>query len=167
MPDPQPLEQVLLQREAVQRTRKHEDPAVQRALDIAGQDLNPVKLVDPMEAQAIYSKTIDAKPSPKLQGFRAPQSTDPTIYVNRESNVYKNAAKNPNNKLAQLLLASLLIHEQTHDEGSSELVPQRFEADFLRSKRDMIGWPDKGKLDEMVASINRFLEPSVSTTGKK
>ena len=164
--DPLALEQVMLERDAAPRSRKHEDPAVQRALNLVNDDLNPVKLTTPQEAAGIYKRTTLHTPSENMIAFRAPSSSDPNIYVNKASEQYKRAVNKPNDKLAQLLLAASLVHEQTHDIEGSEYAPRRLEADFLRSRRKDLNWDEQAKLDELIMSLDSLAQPLVGTTGK-
>ena len=138
-----------LERELATRVTTHEDPTIQRALDLLGQGVNPIKTVTPDEATGIYSK-YGKQPSDAMLAFRAPgDQTDPNIYVNNQSDMYKKAGKDP---LAQLMLAATLAHEQVHNTDGEEAA-RRIESDFIRSKMGSLNHPQQQKAKQRISSL--------------
>jgi len=123
----------LLKREVV-RTMAHGDPAINRALQIVGQPINPVRVVGLDEIAELYKRmgdtgATDPKRRSQISGFRAPG--DPTIYVSRESKEYKRAS-NEKDLPGHMLLAALLAHEDTHGPAlDDEVAAKQKERDFL------------------------------------
>jgi hypothetical protein len=141
-----------LERELAARMTTHEDPTVQRALDLLGQGINPIKTVTPDGAKAIYEK-YGRQPSDNMLAFRAPgDKTDPNIYINNQSQMFKDAAKDP---LAQLLLAGTLAHEQVHNTDGEEAA-RRIESDFIRSKLGGLNYPQQQKAKQRIAGIEKL-----------
>lgn len=132
----------------VPRSRQHPDPTIQRALDIVAQDLNPIQVVTPRAP---------------VHGWRQPDgdsdTLDPNIYINPKSDRYK-GAKNPKNALAQVLLASTLVHEQIHNtdrRSVGEAAARRKQADFLISKLDTLtSKQDRLELLKQIAIMNEL-----------
>jgi hypothetical protein len=143
-------------RNEVARSREHDDPTIQRALTLVGQALNPIKVVDRTEAEEIYKRSAPQPPSPRVVGFRAPFApADPLIYINRESDQYKEAAKKPGDKLAQLLLSATLAHEQVHN-TDGEMAARRLEADYLESKLSLLSPRDRQQLQDRIEMLNHL-----------
>jgi hypothetical protein len=141
-----------LTRELAARSTSHEDPTIQRALTVLGQGVNPIKVVSPEETSAIYAK-YGKQPSEGVLGFRAPgDKKDVNIYINSESNLYKQAKRSP---LAQTLLAGTLAHEQVHNTDGEEAA-RRIESDFLRSQMEKMQHPHKKELQKRIAAIEHF-----------
>ena len=126
----------------VGRTMHHDDPAIRQALIVLGQAVSPIRVVGPDEIRGIYARTPDAgAPRAGLNAFRAPDTSDPTIYVNRDSHVYRSAARRPS-ALALLKLAATLVHEQVHD-TDRDFAAYRLQADFVRSRMQSMPRRDK------------------------
>jgi hypothetical protein len=76
------------------RITHHADPAVQRALTLLAQPLNPVMVIDMERARQIYGRTNSGAPPTGLIAFRAPDDVlDLSIYVNRAATVYRGESK--------------------------------------------------------------------------
>src|SRR5262245_55523426 len=95
-PDAAPRPAPALRAEAP-RTMQHEDPVLQRALLVLGQPVSPIVVLDPNQIRAVYAGAARAGlPPAGLIAFRAPgDASDANIYVNRESPVYRSAARKP------------------------------------------------------------------------
>lgn len=150
------------------RTQRHQDPAIQSALDIVNQALNPVKVVTPKEIVDIYAQRGIAKREPQIErdviGLRAPwaqgQEHDPHLYINGASKQYQKAAKGSD--LQQLLLAASLVHEQTHETERGDVgerAARAIESSFLESKLGTVGPNDQVKLKELIAQLNALAAP--------
>lgn len=138
-----PVLQILRDRE-VKRTQ-HVDPAIQRALVLVGQQLNPVEVVDAKllkEHYQTFRHDLDAThlewAAQNIAAFRYPQMSDPRIFVNAGAKLYRDAAKRPRNPVARLNLARTLVHEQIHntewDDDEGEYAAKRKEADWYREQ---------------------------------
>jgi hypothetical protein len=114
-------------------TATHTDPAIQRALLVIGQPISPVKLVSVEEIREIYHRLGAAPPPSGLNAFRViADGADRRIHVNRDSDLYRRAARNPS-PVDILRLAATLVHEQVHD-TDGEHAAYRVQADFVRSR---------------------------------
>ena len=85
---------------------------VHEALQLLPQSLNDARLLSPAQVREIYSRTQGVLPPAGLNAFRIPD--DPNIYVNAESEVYRDAARN-RSAFHLLRLAATLLHEQVHE----------------------------------------------------
>ena len=112
----------------------HHHLAIQQALAVVGQAVNPVKVVGSSQIQALYAGMPGVRsPGTGLNAFRAPGNpADPYIYVNEESAIYRTAVEKPS-PLALLALAATLVHEHVHD-TDSDLAAYRVQSDFVRSR---------------------------------
>lgn len=112
--------------------------AVRQAIAVLGQKVNPVKVLDAEQINDIYARAAAAPPHLlELTAFRARGVvTDPHIYVNRDSAIYR-AATNKPSVLAILKLAATLAHEQVHN-TDGELAAYRLQSDFVRSKLESV-----------------------------
>jgi hypothetical protein len=114
-------------------TAAHTDPVIQRALLVIGQPISPVKLVSVQEIREIYNRLGAGPPPSGLNAFRVRAGgEDARIHVNRDSDLYRRAARNPS-PLHILRLAATLVHEQVHD-TDGEHAAYRVQADFVRSR---------------------------------
>jgi hypothetical protein len=112
---------------------------------VLGQKVNPVKVLDAEQINDIYARAAAAPPHLlELTAFRARGVvTDPHIYVNRDSAIYRAATSKPS-ALKILKLAATLAHEQVHN-TDGELAAYRLQADFVRSKLE--GVPRRQRKD--------------------
>ena len=112
---------------------------------VLGQNVNPVKVLDAEQINDIYARAAAAPPHLlELTAFRARGVvTDPHIYVNRESAIYRAAINKPS-ALTILKLAATLAHEQVHN-TDGELAAYRLQSDFVRSKLE--GVPRRQRKD--------------------
>jgi hypothetical protein len=132
-PSPEPVGP----RPDAERSVHHPDPVIERALAIVGQPLNPVTVAGAEDIRRLYSRALDAGPPEGLDAFRAPgDASDPRIYVNRDSPIYRRAARSPS-ALVVLQLAATLAHEQVHN-TDREFAAARLQADFVRSRLDRL-----------------------------
>ena len=123
----------------VERTMRHDDSAIQQALIVLGQAINPIRVVSPEEIREIYARAGIGEPPAGLHAFRAQRDmSDPNIYVNKNSPVYRNAARKPS-ALSVLKLAAMLAHEQLHN-TDGEFAAYRVQSDFFRSKLNGMPW---------------------------
>lgn len=113
---------------------QHEDPAIQQALIVLGQAVNPIRVAGPTQIRELYARTPGVgAPMAGLDAFRAPgDMNDPNIYVNGGSVVYRSAAPKPS-AFALVKLAATLVHEQVHN-TDGDLAAYRLQADFVRSR---------------------------------
>ncbi len=112
---------------------QHDDPVIQQALNVIGQPVNPVKVVGAREIREIYARVRAGAPPAGLNAFRATgDASDPSIYVNRDSLVYKDAART-SSVFGLLKLAATLVHEQVHN-TDGEFAAYRLQSDFVRSR---------------------------------
>lgn len=117
----------------LERSIHHDDPVIQQALIVVGQPVNPVKAVGLGEIREIYARVRAGAPPAGLIAFRATgDRSDLSIYVNRDSSVYKDAARS-SSALGLLKLAATLVHEQVHN-TDGEFAAYRLQSDFLRSR---------------------------------
>lgn len=116
----------------------HDDPVIHRALVVVGQPLNPVRVVGIREIREIYARLRAGAPPAGLNAFRAAAGSDGPIYVNRDSEVYRSAARRPS-PLDLLRLAATLIHEQVHN-TDGEHAAYRLQSDFVRSRLNSLPW---------------------------
>ncbi len=164
------LKDELLKRELVEqgvkRTQTNDDPAIQRALDMLNQPLNPISVVDFDTAMKLYQQHGDTL-SPVgvenrrkgLEGFRVPK--DPQVYVSNSSPLYKQAAREKNNQAATALLAGVLVHEQTHGLEGPEFAPKQKEMDFLISQLERIRSPyQRGLIKARIRQLQISLAPT-------
>ena len=107
---------------------------VHEALQLLPQSLNDARLLSPAQVREVYSRTQGVLPPAGLNAFRIPD--DPNIYVNAESEVYRDAARN-RSAFHLLRLAATLLHEQVH-ETDDEYAARRLQADFVRSRLDAL-----------------------------
>lgn len=122
----------LLAKQEVMRTMQHQDPAIQRALTMLNQPMNPVHTVTKDD----YARLGIPARAERAVGFRVQQPGQPMddrLFVNKHSDEY-DIAQDPRNALASMMLAGVLAHEQTHTTEKDEYAPMRLEADFIRSK---------------------------------
>ena len=91
-------------------------------------------VLSPAQVREVYSRTGGVVPPVGLNAFRIPE--DPNIYVNAESEVYRDAARN-RSAFHLLRLAATLLHEQVH-ETDDEYAARRLQADFVRSRLDAL-----------------------------
>lgn len=74
--------------------------------------MNPVRVVGVREIREIYARVRAGAPPAGLIAFRSTgDPSDSSIYVNRDSHVYRSAAREPS-ALGLLKLAATLVHEQ-------------------------------------------------------
>ena len=150
-----PLLEELTKRDLAARTTEHDDPVIQQALVYANQALSPVKTIPFDEIMRIYEESgMTLSPKEKeirrggLGGFRL--SNDEHLLINEDSRAYQNAKKNPSNRAANAILASILLHEQVHGTETGregEFPAHRLQADFLRSK--MSDMPGRTQREEL------------------
>jgi hypothetical protein len=123
----------LVRRDDTVRTMDHEDVAVRQALVMLGQPVNPVRVVTSDRIRELYWRTGMGDPPPGLHAFRAPgDMSDPHIYVNADSTVYREAVSKPS-AVNMLKLAASLVHEQVHN-TDREFAAYRLQSDFVRSR---------------------------------
>lgn len=131
--------ELVAQRPDVERTMHHDDPAIQHALTVLGQAVNPIRVADAEEIREIYARTRGGAPPAGLNAFRAPgDMSDPNIYVNKNSLVYRRAAQKPS-ALTMLKLAATLAHEQVHN-TDRDFAASRLQSDFVRSRMNSMPW---------------------------
>ena len=118
----------------------HHHPAIQQALAVVGQTVNPIRVVGSAQIRELYAGRAGVSPpGPGLNAFRAPGNpADPHIYVNEDSAIYRTAVEKPS-PLALLTLAATLVHEQVHN-TDAELAAYRLQADFVRSRLPRLPW---------------------------
>ncbi len=111
---------------------------IEQAIVVLGQTVNPVRVVGATQIHELYARMAAARRQPhELNAFRAlGGAADPQIYVNRDSAVFRTAARKPS-ALAILKLAATLAHEQVHN-TDGELAAYRLQADFVRSKLESL-----------------------------
>lgn len=155
-----PLLQELISRE-IERTQKHGDPVIQRALGVLGQPINPVKVVDfetaigmyPEGGRQLSKQGLQQRRDGGLGGFRNPaDKNDPNLYITSSSREYK-AAQNDKDDGAVAILAGMLVHEQTHN-TDGESAAYRKESDFLRSKLDKIKPANREAVKKRIAMLD-------------
>jgi hypothetical protein len=114
---------------------------IEQAIVILGQTVNPVRVVGPTQIRELYARMGASSRLPhELNAFRVlGGAEDPRIYVNRDSAVFRTAARKPS-ALAILKLAATLAHEQVHN-TDGELAACRLQADFVRSKLESLPRP--------------------------
>lgn len=123
----------VLRRPDVVRMLTNGDPAIQQALTLLGQPINPVRVAGPELIRRLYARTPGAGEPPRgLRAFRAGDRGDPFIYVARRSPEYTRVAAR-GTALAVLALAGTLVHEQVHNTDGGHAAA-RLEADFVRSR---------------------------------
>ena len=123
---------------SAEKTATHADPVIQSALLVVGQPISPVTVVSIQEIQEIYRRQGAGPPPAGLNAFRViTDGEDARIHVNRDSDLYRRAARNPS-PVDLLKLAATLIHEQVH-EMDDEYDAYRVQADFVRSR--LMGLP--------------------------
>jgi hypothetical protein len=107
---------------------------IRQAMVVLDQNVNPVKIVGAEQIAEIYARAAAApRPPLGLNAFRMRGViTDPHIYVNSDSAIYKAAAVKPSN-LTILKLAATLAHEQVHN-TDGDFAAYRLQSDFVRSK---------------------------------
>ena len=103
---------------------------ISEAARTVDQPLNPVRVLSAPEVREIYRRTAGALPPVGLNAFRI--QGDRNIYVNAESQVYRQAAREPT-AFHVLRLAATLLHEQVH-ETDGEYAARRIQADFVRRR---------------------------------
>jgi hypothetical protein len=138
----------------VERTMIHEDPVIQRALIVLGQEMNPIRVVGPDEIREIYAAIWGAgDASLGLDAFRAPgELSDPNIYVNKDSGVYRRAARELS-ALTLLKLAATLAHEQVHN-TDGEPAAYRVQADFVRSRLQTLRWHQREEAQQHLQTLD-------------
>jgi len=120
-------------RSDAERTILHDDPVIQQALMLLGQAVNPIRIVSPDEIRGLYARASIGDPPAGLTAFRSPEDmSDPNIYVNKDSLVYRRAAQT-RSAFSVLQLAATLAHEQVHN-TDREFAAYRLQSDFVRSK---------------------------------
>jgi hypothetical protein len=123
---------------------RHADPAIERALRIVGHPLGPVNIVSLQEIREIYRHLGAGAPPAGLNAFRLRAGgAEARIYVNRDSRLYRRAARHPS-PLDLLRLAATLVHEQVHD-TDGEHAAYTIQADFVRCR--LAGLPRKYRQD--------------------
>lgn len=138
------------------RTDSNTDPVIQQALDILGQRVNPIKVVEPADYDSINLPKALQPSTAKAVGFRVwrGKRPDEPIYVNRQSNTYQNAL-NRQSPADALMLASTLAHEQTHETEHGDIgegAAMRKQADFIQSRM-----PDLLKNEDDYRRIQHYL----------
>lgn len=106
------------------------DPVVGEALRVLAQPVNAVSVVSRPQVRKLFYRATGGDPPAGLNAFRI--RGDPTIYVNVESAVYREAALRPT-AFHLLRLAATLLHEQVH-ETDDEYAAYRLQADFVRTR---------------------------------
>jgi len=159
-----PFASLLTPRSEVPRTGTHADPAVQRALNLIDDPLNPVQLLTAEELREVYRRHgYDlGQRGGDIIAFRAPNASgvyDPHIYLNADAERIRNARTDPS-PLNDLLLAGTLVHEQTHNTESGpqgELAAMQLEMDYLASQVPTLkGW-DRRQAEARVKQIRDVL----------
>ena len=141
----------------------HADPVIHHALLVLGQPINPIRVIGPEEIAEIYSNHGIEDPPPGLLAFRSPvDATDPTIYVNRASNIYLLATRKASS-LNVLKLAATLAHEQVHN-TDSEMAAYRLQADFVRSRLEEVTWREKEDASRYLAELDARARVLVSSS---
>src|SRR5262245_9633902 len=173
MNDQDPLLQSMVEQE-VKRTRVNSDLAIQRALDILAQNINPVKVVPWEEVKRLYAETgypmtpkEERFKRDRLGGFR--RQNDANIYVLDDSKEYRRAAKHPKDVGAALILAGILVHEQIHEtekEPNSEWATRRMESDFRQSKLDSVPSYQRDAVRDRIRQQEEFLLPGKTSRNK-
>lgn len=140
-------------RSEVARAMHHADAVIHHALFVLGQPINPIRVLGSEEIAEIYSKGGIEHPPHGLLAFRSPvDATDPTIYVNRASNIYLLATRKASS-LNVLKLAATLVHEQAHN-TDSEMAAYRLQADFVRSRLEDVPWREKEDARRYLAELD-------------
>lgn len=116
---------------------------IEQAIVVLGQTVNPVRVVGATQIRELYTRMAAASRQPhELNAFRVlAGAADPRIYVNRDSAVFRTAARKPS-ALAILKLAGTLAHEQVHN-TDGEFAASRLQADFVRSKLESLPRPQR------------------------
>ena len=117
--------------------------AVDAALQLLPQSLDNVRVLSPVEVREVYSRADGVLPPVGLNAFRIPG--DPNIYVNAESEIYRDAARN-RSAFHVLRLAATLLHEQVHG-TDDEYAARRLQADFVRSRLDALPSAQRASAD--------------------
>lgn len=103
------------------------DPVVDRALGLLPPMTNKVTVIPKAKLHPAVQKTL----SPTVAAFHTPGSTNLTVLS--DSQMYQDAS-NEQNKLAQYLLASAILHEKQHDQyPSTEIEPYTAQLKFLEN----------------------------------
>jgi hypothetical protein len=144
--------------ENVTRTLEHDHPAIQQALMVLGQAVNPVPVIGAAEIRDLYLRMSGGSPPTGLNAFRARSAiTEPNIYVNSDSAVFRAAAAKPS-AVAILKLAATLAHEQVHN-TDGDLAAYRLQSDFIRSK---LGTVPKRQREEARAYLESIESKAVA-----
>jgi hypothetical protein len=114
------------------QTCTHDDATICRALTLIGQALDEIKVVGNNEIATLPMDEGLRKVARVSHAFRLwfGDRLHPSIYVNRETAAYRNAARG-GGRLADLILAAVLVHEQTHKTEPDEVSAYRAEASWL------------------------------------
>lgn len=110
----------------------HQDAVIDLALAIIGQPVDPVELVGRHDIREIFARLRAGAPPRELNAFRPAIGSHEPIYVNRDSAVYRSAARHPSG-LFLLQLAATIVHEQVHN-SDGEHAAYRVQSDFVRSR---------------------------------
>ena len=113
-------------------TPRHNDPVIDSALAVVGQPVNPVELVGSEDIKKIFARLNAGAPPIGLNAFRPMVGSLEPIYVNRDSALYRTAARR-RSALALLQLAATIVHEQVHN-SDGEHAAYRVQSDFVRSR---------------------------------
>jgi hypothetical protein len=150
-------------RSDVQRTMHHADAVIHHALRVLGQPINPIRVIGAEEIAEIYSTGGIEDPPPGLLAFRSPgDATDPTIYVNRASEVYLRATRKAS-PLNVLKLAATLAHEQVHN-TDGEMAAYRLQADFVRGRIEDVSWREKEDASRYLAELDARARVSITSS---
>jgi hypothetical protein len=131
------------------------DATVRLAIRQLGQEVDPVEVVALAEARDVYGQVPGAgAPTPGMNAFRVRQGASVShIYVNRDSTVYRAAARRPT-PLALLRLAATLLHEQVH-RTDGDTAAYRLQADFVRSRMRGIPWRERSAAERYLRDLEQ------------
>jgi hypothetical protein len=137
----------------------HEDAVIDLALAVIGQPVNPVELVDAQEIERIFARLRAGAPPTGLIAFRPAIGSREPIYVSRDSDVYRSAARQ-RSPLALLRLAATIVHEQVHN-SDGEHAAYRVQSDFVRSRLHTLPARQQGRARQYL----RVLESRAASLG--
>jgi hypothetical protein len=129
------------------QTCAHDDATICRALTLIGQALDEIEVVGNSEIATLPMDEGLRKVARTSHAFRLwfGDRLHPVIYVNREAAAYRNAARG-GGRLADLVLAAVLVHEQTHKTEPDEVSAYRAEAYWLGGKLGQLSAEERAEM---------------------
>ena len=136
------------------QTCTHDDATICRALTLIGQAVDEIEVVGNSEIATLPMDERVRNVARRSHAFRLwfGDRMHPVIYVNREAAAYRNAARG-GGRLADLVLAAVLVHEQTHKIEPDEVSAYRAEASWLGGQMGPLSAEERA---EMLPYIERL-----------